>query len=291
MAWLELHQTMPRHRKTLALAGILKISRREAVGLMCDLWTWAVDNADRDGVLSGLDAFAIASALDFPKSKSKALLSALVQCGYVEEYGVLYRIHDWYSYCGKLNDRRAADRKRKSESAKIQLEVPCNSVGIPMEITRSSVCNSTLPYPTVSKHEEKDVIAQTPGCFTSGESEQLAFEEDLPARTNHVENGGESFISPSPNRREEMFNAFWAAYPRKKAKGAAIKAWGKLKVDERLLAQMVKKIEEQKGCRQWAKDDGEFIPYPATWLNSMQWEDEIPGEASSKSGPEARESY
>ena len=32
-------------------------------------------------------------------------------------------------------------------------------------------------------------------------------------------------------------------------------------------------IEMQKKTAQWTKDNGQFIPHPATWLNSKRWED------------------
>ncbi len=35
-------------------------------------------------------------------------------------------------------------------------------------------------------------------------------------------------------------------------------------------------IEVQKQSEQWTKDNGRFIPNPATWLNQGRWEDELP---------------
>ncbi len=33
---------------------------------------------------------------------------------------------------------------------------------------------------------------------------------------------------------------------------------------------------------QWTKDDGTYIPHPATWLNQECWEDEVKGGYSQK---------
>jgi hypothetical protein len=71
------------------------------------------------------------------------------------------------------------------------------------------------------------------------------------------------------------FDAFWSAYPRKVAKQAALKAWAKLKPAPDLLSQMLKALEIQAASEQWRKDEGRFIPYPATWLNSRRWEDDL----------------
>lgn len=79
--WIELHQEMPRHPKTLALAQALKISRREAVGILVDLWTWGLSCAEEDGGLKTIDDAGIALALDWPIKKSGTLVNAFVQCG------------------------------------------------------------------------------------------------------------------------------------------------------------------------------------------------------------------
>ena len=74
----------------------------------------------------------------------------------------------------------------------------------------------------------------------------------------------------------DLFNQFWDAYPKHIAKQSAVKAFEKLKPDEKLLEAMLKAIELQKESKQWEKDGGAFIPYPATWLNQRRWEDELP---------------
>lgn len=69
------------------------------------------------------------------------------------------------------------------------------------------------------------------------------------------------------------FAQFWKAYPKKKAKGSAEKAWNK--IDSSLLTTILEAIENQKQSPQWKKEGGQYIPYPATWLNSKSWEDEV----------------
>ena len=73
---------------------------------------------------------------------------------------------------------------------------------------------------------------------------------------------------------ESGFEKFWSAYPKKTAKEQALKAWKKLKPDEKLIDKMLWSLERQKSSVQWTKDGGQFIPYPATWLNGKRWEDE-----------------
>ena len=82
---------------------------------------------------------------------------------------------------------------------------------------------------------------------------------------------------------EKMFVAFWQAYPKKKAKADAHARWMKMKPSRALLQIMLTAIEEQKKSKEWMKDGGQYIPYPATWLHRGQWEDEMSDDTSSTS--------
>jgi hypothetical protein len=73
----------------------------------------------------------------------------------------------------------------------------------------------------------------------------------------------------------DQFEIFYNAYPKKRSKGQAEKAWNKINPSEQLLATMLAKIERAKTSEDWQKDNGRFIPHPATWLNAKGWEDEI----------------
>ena len=73
---------------------------------------------------------------------------------------------------------------------------------------------------------------------------------------------------------DSLFARFWAAYPKKRSKGQAEKAWAKLQPDEQLVETMLAAIERAKTSEEWRKEGGRYIPYPATWLNAKGWEDE-----------------
>ncbi len=73
----------------------------------------------------------------------------------------------------------------------------------------------------------------------------------------------------------ELFNKFWNCYPKKVSKGNAEKWFTKNKPNEDLVNRMVEKLEQLKETDQWKKDNGQFIPYPTTWLNAKGWEDEV----------------
>lgn len=76
-------------------------------------------------------------------------------------------------------------------------------------------------------------------------------------------------VLPSP---AAAFDRFWAAYPKKVGKGAARKSFAKVKVP---LEQILAAVERQKRSDQWTRENGRYIPNPATWLNQCRWEDDL----------------
>lgn len=73
------------------------------------------------------------------------------------------------------------------------------------------------------------------------------------------------------------FLEFWQLYPRKVGKGAAWRAWKRLRPT---LADVGRALMWQIASADWTKDGGAFIPHPATYLNARRWEDERPAEGS-----------
>lgn len=77
-------------------------------------------------------------------------------------------------------------------------------------------------------------------------------------------------ISPSGG-----FEEFWVSYPKKIAKQNALKAWFKLSPDVVLAGNILAALERHKTNPSWLKDNGQWIPLPASWINGRRWEDEI----------------
>lgn len=88
------------------------------------------------------------------------------------------------------------------------------------------------------------------------------------------EKNGKDTSPPTPSKGAgDGFDEFWKAYPKKVAKAQAQKAWNKIKPNAELQQVILNTLERQKQSVQWQKDNGQFIPYPATWLNGRRWED------------------
>ena len=78
-----------------------------------------------------------------------------------------------------------------------------------------------------------------------------------------------------PKKEEELpeaFLMFWAAYPRKTAKGAALAAWRKANPPP--IETLLSAVKKQRQSPEWNKERGAFIPHPSTWLNQRRWDDE-----------------
>ena len=74
---------------------------------------------------------------------------------------------------------------------------------------------------------------------------------------------------------DTSFEAFWKAYPKKTGKLAAQRAWKKITSTATLLPEFIAALEKQKKSDQWTKENGQYIPNPATWLNQGRWMDEL----------------
>lgn len=101
--------------------------------------------------------------------------------------------------------------------------------------------------------------------------------EDHPLE-DHAEHQG--LKKQTPDDYPILFDQFWLAYPRKKDKGHARRAWKKAvkTTDPALL------IHAAVNFRQWCEQDGtdaQFIPHASTWLNGERWNDERDPEAVS----------
>jgi len=73
---------------------------------------------------------------------------------------------------------------------------------------------------------------------------------------------------------QKQFDQFYLSYPKRVQKSVALKSWIKLSPSPSLFQAILKDIEKKKKSRNWLKDDGQYIPYPATYLNQRRWEDE-----------------
>lgn len=131
--------------------------------------------------------------------------------------------------------------------------------------------------PTNFQEEIKQLGIKKDGSYTFLDDGYQTVAERLP-QDRLGKNSINNFPYSPPKKNEdvnELFNKFWKAYPKKVSKGNAEKWFKKNKPTSELVEIMISKINLLKNTEQWKKSDGQFIPYPATWLNAKGWEDEV----------------
>jgi hypothetical protein len=255
MAWIEAHQGLANHIKTIKLRKLLKIKKIEAIGILFLLWWWALDNAP-DGNLSNIDADDLNEIVEYKSKCEITVLAALVEAGFIDENK---HIHDWHDYAGKLLDKRKSDADRKKRSyydAKENTEI--------IESVPTDIQQFSDGYPT-----EKSGNSNSNSNSTITDS------------TNDVLNTPK-VVSKKGNIsvNDKVFDQFWTVYPKKVAKQDALKAWKKLKITAELTEKIISAVNAQINSPQWQENGGQYIPNPATWLNRGQWDDEVKTAAS-----------
>lgn len=125
--------------------------------------------------------------------------------------------------------------------------------------------NSKYPAPPhgISDLPEKKSDHGQPSDSPKADSGRLEVEVDV--KNNNTSRA-------SVDALPDGFAEFWEAYPRKKAKQAAEKAWRKLKPDARLQAEIRAGLERYRASVQ--RSDPQHIAHAASWLNGRRWEDE-----------------
>ncbi len=86
------------------------------------------------------------------------------------------------------------------------------------------------------------------------------------------------------NLYAQNFERFWDIWPKKIDKQAAGKAWKKLSPSEELIEIIISDIKRRSMSDNWTKDNRQFCPYPAKYLNARRWEDEIKPAANQSRG-------
>ena len=119
-----------------------------------------------------------------------------------------------------------------------------------------------LMQPNLDSSRKKAVSGKQGGSKPKANGTQNEREKEREKENeNEIEN---------ESKKAANFDRFWEAYPRKVGKVKALAAFQKVAVPVLLSA-----IEAQKKSHQWKKDNGQFIPHPATWLNGKRWEDQV----------------
>ena len=144
--------------------------------------------------------------------------------------------------------------------------------GVEPETTGAAAALFMLAKPNIDASNKKSDSGASGG---KANAKQTASKSEPEEGRRKKEEGskevGSRNIPPKAPQGDE-FEVFWNAYPKKVGKQAAKKAFEKVSVP---VESLVTAIKRQECSPQWSKDDGQYIPNPATWLNQGRWEDEV----------------
>lgn len=145
--------------------------------------------------------------------------------------------------------------------------------------------NFTVNYEKIS-HNKNIYKNNNKNIYAHSENEQVYNHEDDKQKendslsSNTIKQDTKNKAIKKQNKelnelQEKQFDKFWQAYPKKVSKKEAQKSWKKINPSLELFEKILKALEMVKQTEQWKKDNGKYVPYPATWLNQERWTDEI----------------
>jgi hypothetical protein len=82
------------------------------------------------------------------------------------------------------------------------------------------------------------------------------------------------------------FEMFWKAYPKKRDRIKAQRAWNATVSIRPPISTLLSALDTFTQSRDWNDRDGKFIPYPSSWLHGRRWEEVSTKEIPAQPAPE-----
>lgn len=200
----------------------------------------------------------IATMIDRDEEELELCLAFFINEGMVTVVDDVYSLSNWTKYQNRegLEAIREQTRKRVAKHReKLKLSEPESVCNVTGNVTVTQ-CNATdIDKESRIKKENTSPISPSKGDVTVDK----------------------------PDLMQERFEQFWKLYPKKVGKGDARKKFLKLKPNQKLFDQILSAVEAAKKTEQWTKNNGRFVPNPATWLNQSRWEDDYSGSMATNS--------
>lgn len=135
--------------------------------------------------------------------------------------------------------------------------------------------NPVMEKPDVVKTDDAPCTAK-PALEKRTQTKEYEVKNNINNNPPIVPPGDDLPVETAPDQYSYDFEEFWKSYPRREGKGAAFRAWKKLKASER--RKVLSVIDEHlPSLTAKAKDHrGNFCPMPSTWLNQKRYDDPPP---------------
>lgn len=257
--WIKLEATTPDKPEVYRLAELLDLDPDTVIGKLVRVWVWAdqhlqsaseTGNASVTLLYAECNAPPVASALIDRIAMLPGFANAMCKVGWFTQTKDGMQFCNFARHNGKTAKTRAITNKRVA----LHRSKVCangNADGVTDCVTKA------LPE---KRREEKRVKTKTKNPPTP----DLQIANDPPAIATAT-----AIVEPTVS----PFDQFWKSYPHKTNKKLAVAAWAKLDPSPELFERILAGLARQKLSHAWLKDEGKFIPHPATWLNGNRWED------------------
>lgn len=236
--------------------------------------------------------------LNYSKPRALRILKSLTDKGYLKKeasngrINSIYKINHMFLYQQIKNNENYSQLADNKQSQNVTVN---SNKMLPLNISNSNEMlqiqsqnvtvnsNDLLPNKNIYKNNNKN---NNKNIYAHSENEQVYNHEDDKQKendslsSNTIKQDTKNKAIKKQNKelnelQEKQFDKFWQAYPKKVSKKQAQKSWKKINPSLELFEKILKALEMVKQTEQWEKDNGKFIPYPATWLNQERWTDEI----------------
>lgn len=274
----------------ISLSGKIEELARRSGDFAVILFTWMIPHADDWGRMEGDPAkvfYTVTprfSTLGRTPEDVEQALQTMHEIGLLHRYKIgctwyiQFNMDTFYEYQTYIPIAKREQDKSSYPAPELNRKVAQNSTErreVAQNTPSPSPSPSRTPTPTVHICASDDAQKGTNGRAAGQDSDNEPDEQR--ART------------PFKSKAQEMrFDEFWKHYPKKRSKGRAEKAWVKITPDAELFSTIMDGLGRAKKSRDWTKDGGEYIPYPATWLNAKGWEDEYDERRDRHDGAHAR---
>lgn len=158
MAWVESHQSLERHPKTLGLMAIMGWSLRETIGTLHIFWWWCIDYAP-DGDLRKHSNAVLAVAAGLSPAAGDQFIKAMVECrgkdetgsqrpGFIEKQPY-FRLRNWWKRVGRFLQARY-----KSDPAFLEKVRSAYGASRNLVASNSQQTESPLPQTPISSQDQ-----------------------------------------------------------------------------------------------------------------------------------------
>lgn len=232
--------------------------------------------------------------LNYSKPRALRILKSLTDKGYLKKeasngrINSIYKINHMFLYQQIKNNENYSQLADNKQSQNVTVN---SNKMLPLNISNSNEMlqiqsqnvtvnsNDLLPNKNIYKNNNKNIYAHLENEQVYNHKDDKQKENDsFSSNTIKQETKNKAIKKQNKELNElqkKQFDKFWQAYPRKVSKKEAQKSWKKINPSLELFEKILKALEMAKQTEQWKKDNGKFIPYPATWLNQERWTDEI----------------